>query len=307
MLDAHPAIAVAPESRWIARWYAKRNERPYGVSDDGYVSGELVDRLLRKHRLFRDTDAGMTPEELYRLVGDGKQIRYAELISYIFERYGRARGKTVVGNKTPGFVRKLHMLAELWPGAKFVHIMRDGRDVYLSVVDWKKATAHKPKKKHGRRQTTWDEDPAVTAAIWWEWDVRLGREAGAELGAERYYELRYESLVAEPGAECRSLCSFLGVPYDEAMLRHHEGRVRSDARASVKHPTLTLPVTSGLRDWRTQMAPEDVERFEAAAGSLLDELGYARAYPDPDRDAVRHAASLRASFHGEPLPKNWPA
>jgi hypothetical protein len=72
-----------------------------------------------------------------------------------------------------------------------------------------------------------------------------------------------------------------------------------------------LRVTPGLRDWRTQMCAGDVERFEAAAGDLLEELGYERAFPRPSSRALGHAARIRdlfirdACMQGQRLPESW--
>jgi hypothetical protein len=74
-----------------------------------------------------------------------------------------------------------------------------------------------------------------------------------------------------------------------------------------------LPVTPGLRDWRTQMPLDDLERFEATVGDLLEELGYERAFPDPSPRALDHAQRIRDSFiqdvqeRGERLPVGWEA
>jgi hypothetical protein len=93
------------------------------------------------------------------------------------------------------------------------------------------------------------------------------------------------------------------------MLRFHEGRKRNESGLSAK--SAWLPPTPGLRDWRTQMAAEDVARFEAAAGSLLDELGYPRAVPEPSAEARALAAELRDAFIHElrsrdrRLPERW--
>jgi hypothetical protein len=108
--------------------------------------------------------------------------------------------------------------------------------------------------------------------------------------------VRYEALVARPAEECAGLCAFLGLLYDDAMPRFHEQPARAD---QPDHPW--GPVVAGLRDWRTQMPPEDVERFEAAAGALLDELGYPRACPRPRPAAVRHAEQMRELFTGDLL------
>jgi hypothetical protein len=78
------------------------------------------------------------------------------------------------------------------------------------------------------------------------------------------------------------------------MLRFHEGRRRADDGRDAK--TAWLPITPGLRDWRAQMAADDVERFEAVAGALLDELDYPRAAPHPRTEVVAYAAGIRDQF-----------
>jgi hypothetical protein len=83
------------------------------------------------------------------------------------------------------------------------------------------------------------------------------------------------------------------------MLKFHEGRERPKPGRSAKRAWLR--VTPGLRDWRSEMSAEDVERFEAAAGDLLDELGYPRGAPHPNPEASRTASLVRASFAQELL------
>ena len=121
--------------------------------------------------------------------------------------------------------------------------------------------------------------------------MRRGREAGELLGPGLYREMRYESLVAHPEQECAAVCDFLGLAYHEAMLRYHEAFEEAGGGESSGHDR--QPITSGLRSWRTQMTPDDVERFEAAAGALLDELGYPRHFAHPRPVAVEHSAQVR--------------
>lgn len=132
------------------------------------------------------------------------------------------------------------------------------------------------------------------AAVWWEWNVRLGLEAGRPLGPGLYYEMRYESLVSEPAAECAGLCAFLGLPFDKSMLEFHRGRTKAKPGRDAK--SAWLPVTPGLRDWRTQMAVRDLERVEAMVGGLLTELKYARAVSVLPNELIEHAAKIRETF-----------
>ena len=66
-----------------------------------------------------------------------------------------------------------------------------------------------------------------------------------------------------------------------------------------------------MRDWRSQMPPDTVERFEAAVGSLLDELGYPRACDRLRAEALEHAAVMRQRYTADPrfqnrsVPRQW--
>ena len=91
-----------------------------------------------------------------------------------------------------------------------------------------------------------------------------------------------------------ALCAFLGLEFDDAVVRFHEGRTRTGPGISAKHAW--LPPTPGLRDWRAQMSRDAVERVEAAAGDLLDELGYERRVPRPRAERLAHAERLAATF-----------
>jgi hypothetical protein len=296
LLNANPAITVVDETHWIPKWLA----RGRGLTPDGKVTPAFVRRLADYPRFARWQ---IPLEGLEEIVADGARPTYAAFASRFFDLYGEARGKALVGDKTPRYVRDIPTLHALWPQAKFVHIIRDGRDVCLSANAWRKAY------KLRRRYPTWTNDPVATAAAWWAWLVRLGRADGLRLGPDNYYELRYERLVADPAAECELLCGFLGVAYEDKMLRFHEGRRVDDTRLDAKQAW--LPVTPGLRSWITELPPAEVERFEAVAGALLDELGYPLAAHNLGQQALARASRIAASFcedlkmRGERVPEAW--
>jgi hypothetical protein len=127
--DAHPELAIINQTRWIAEW-AVRTGSP------GHVSAGLL-RPLREDRHF--AKLGIDPAAVDRLlaVEDGP-VTYGGFVAALFDLYGELRHKSLVGDKTPKYVRWIPTLSELWPDAKFVHLIRDGRDVCLSVLDWRK-------------------------------------------------------------------------------------------------------------------------------------------------------------------------
>jgi len=161
-------------------------------------------------------------------------------------------------------VLNMPSLAELFPESRFVHIVRDGRDVALSLME-----------------VDFGPDSIDEAALRWRRSVRQGRRVGGLLGPGRYLEVRYETLVAEPGDVLPRICSFLDLRFDEAMLRYFETagsalRGMND-RQRGHHPNVHSPPTVGIRDWRRQMNSAQVAAFEAIAGDALEELGYPRS------------------------------
>jgi hypothetical protein len=305
LLDCHEQLAITPETHWIPRWFHANQGK--GITPDGRVSKKLL-RKLSAHPRF--VEMGVSPrKEHFRVKGKGR-VSYARFVSSLFDLYGEQQGKPLVGDKTPGYAREVATLHELWPTAKFVHLIRDGRDVALSIINWPRArnwTAG----EGAARFRTWTEDPLLTAALWWEWHVRLACEAGDALGTALYHEVHYEALVDSPEEECRTVCDFLGIAPDDDLLPKYEAKVKSDSNRDDKHPWMAI--TRGLRNWQSQLPVSEVERFEAAAGGLIEELDYRRALPSPQKCALEAAVRARCSFvqdalaQGYPVPASWQA
>ena len=293
ILNAHPQLAIPKvETHWIPKLFNKRR----GLTDDGHALPELLDCLADDHRFAR---MGISRRELEALLAADPDQTYAEFTARLFGLFGEKRGKALAGDKTPGYVRHVALLHRLFPEARFVHLIRDGRDVCLSMLNWDR------RHKSAGRLGTFAEDPVGTTALFWEWLVRLGREASARLPAGRYLEVKYEALVADTETVARAMCAHLGLPFEPQMLEYHSGRTRHDAGLSSKKAW--LPPTGGLRDWRTQMPAGDLLRFEAAAGELIAELGYERSCEHIPPSAREHAARLRAAFERKPHPAGWRA
>lgn len=288
MVNAHPQIAITPESHWIPHLY----EKPWALTPEGLIEHKLI-RELAAHPKFARLGIGREElKRLERLARNGQPLTYSGLVTALLDLYAEAQGKPLVGDKTPDYVRRISTLHRLWPEARFVHVIRDGRNVCLSMMEWPKVHP-----KPGDF-TTWRDDPVSTAAWWWEFNVWLGRDAGGSLGSGLYHELRYEALVARPQEECERLCAFLGLPFDDVMLRFHEDRARPDP--GLDQNRVGLPVTPGLRDWQSQMTAEQLERFEATAGEPLGELNYPRAVPRPRPEALARAATVRHLLAQDP-------
>jgi hypothetical protein len=188
-------------------------------------------------------------------------------IAAVYETYAARHGKSRWGDKTPMYMQQLPLLERLFPDAHYVHLIRDGRDAAVSFLAMPEGIVTK----------TWahPRSPADFACQWRS-EVEAARALGRRVGPQRYLEVRYETLVADPAAEVERICAFAGLPFEPAML-DYAGNV--DVSAKPHQQSLTRPPTAGLRDWRTELTGEDEAGFEAVAGDLLSELGYEARSP----------------------------
>jgi hypothetical protein len=261
VLDSHPDLAVSHEGRFVYPLGRRRDryQRPEGFAVDRFTADLLADRAVRTNLGFDETDVSAALS--------GPPVRdYSDAVRRIFAYYAGRAGKSRYGDKMPAYVLHMPVLAALFPEARFVHIIRDGRDVTLSSMAIE-----------GNRLDV------LALSLNWRARVRTGRSDGQALGRARYHEIRYESLIAEPEASVVGLCGFLELDFDPAMLRFSEHRagVPDKVLVNPRHSRLAEPLSAGARSWRTHMHRRDLEVFEAAAGALLSELGYERAVPRP--------------------------
>lgn len=264
MLDHHPDLAVANDTHFVARAIEKLAPEwvgPAQAGEDVPLTDALREGLPSYHRFGR---LGVSRDRVADALAEADG--YRDLVARLYGEFARSRGKRFAGEKTPDFVRRLPLLHGLFPAARVLHIVRDGRDVALSLLDWANQD------RGPGKIPLWREQPVAVSALWWRWQVRAGRDERP--AATPYAEVRYESLVADPERELQSIAWFLDLPYAEAMARFHRGKERRGAGLSAK--SAWLPATRGLRDWRKSMDERDVALFEALAGDLLDELGLER-------------------------------
>lgn len=245
MLNAHSEVAVPPESRFVVELWEGKPE----------VDLEELLHRLEGHPRFEawDTPLDSVREEL----GAGT-VRYVDAIAAVYRAYAHLHGKVIFGDKTPRYVENMPLLAELYPEARFVHLVRDGRNVALSYAN----VPFGPKN-------------VVKAADLWAKRVLAGIEHGKRLGPERYTELRYEQLVDDAEGRVKALCDFLKIDFDPGMLDYTE-KARSAVlpKAQRYNQKVTGGITKNARSWEHDMEPGHVQLFEAAQGDVLSQLGY---------------------------------
>lgn len=249
MLSAHPRLVVAPETHWIVH-LADRHR------DGGPPWAGLAEDLSAEPS-YRDVWR-LDPRETRRRLAERAPVTVAGAIDEVFRQYAELARKPRWGDKSPSYALHVARLAELWPEARFVHLVRDGRDVASSLL-----------------RVPWGPRTIPGAALHWRRSVERARRDGERLGPGRFTEVRYERLVADPEAELRTICTFLGEDFDPAMLGFHTHA--PEALVPGANPRDPLrPVDPGARNWRQERSLREIARFEAVAGTTLERFGYRR-------------------------------
>jgi hypothetical protein len=265
MLDAHSRLSIPSESYFIPQLWDRHGAHP---RRDAFVED--------LKRLAKIREWGVDPEQVRRRLPE--RPAFPEAVQAIYRVYAEGRGKPRFGDKTPLYMQHLDVLERAFPDARYVHIVRDGRDAALSLL----SMTRRPRFNLTRPRGVGD------FACAWRREIRAARRFGR---SRPYLELRYEELVAEPEERLREVAAFLGLEYEPGMLEYHR---REDPALYADHPRLAQPPVRDARSWRQELAPEDARLFEAIAGDLLAELGYERAYPQPGRRA--RAAAERLAY-----------
>lgn len=274
MLDNHPQLTVANDTHFITRAVKKvlrKDPQPLLTKD-------MVEAVLTYRRFYR-----MGLDEKIAIKAAENCATYAEFVGRLYAIRAGTKQKQLSGEKTPDYCRKMPVLHKLFPKARFVHIIRDGRNTALSTLDW--ATESKGPGKW----PLWNQDPVGTCALWWRWQAGRGQSDGQLLGKDCFYEVKYEALVAQPEKELKSIAAFLDIENSAAMANYHSGKTRHQPGLSAK--SAWLPPVKNLRDWRKDMSHEDIGVFEGIAGTLLKSSGYeCKAYPPSEavRERVSH-------------------
>ena len=311
MLDAHPELAIPSETHFIPELIGAREKHG--------ASREQMLELMVSHR--RWGDFGLEPSELDAAWAELDPLTGPDAVRAFFRLYATKLGKPEArwGDKTPGYVKSMREIQTFLPEARFVHLIRDGRDVALSVL-----------------KQDWGPQSIEAAAEKWRSRVLRGRAQQPYLGF--YIEVKFEDLVLDTERELRRICEFIELDFDPAMLGYHETaerRLQEKARALPRAhgapqaaekrlashaKTFEPPNPELIGTWRKKMPAADRAAYESLAGDLLADLGYELETPgdgevhEPRRGVrmprpLRRAATVAATATGlrEPAERREPA
>jgi hypothetical protein len=263
MLDAHPDLAIPGETHFVPA-LIKRVERRKPRADE--LTGLIVG-----HKRWGDFQ--LEPHDLRARLRAIDPLTAGDALRSFYMLYAEKHGKSRYGDKTPGYLREMPRIQRVLPEARFVHIVRDGRDVALSVL-----------------KMNWGPETVTEAAALWVERITKARTLAPK--TNHYIEVKFEDVLANTEPTLKRVCEFIELDFDPVMLDYHEraearlqekardlprskrppqpAELRMQSHALAKEP----PKAERTALWRTQMEPVDREEYERIAGPLLAEFGY---------------------------------
>jgi hypothetical protein len=259
IINEHPKVFVTHESRMFV-WM----HRALRLADD--------DQVVLSHRPEIKTHL---ERRLPRLVRDFYRSKMPEIEHW--------------GDKNPHYASPvdegcLATIEALYPGARYIHVMRDGRDVVASLL----------RKRHE------GGDPWASfemAHDVWNSHITIGHEWGEQVPPEQFLEIRYEDLIADDVATARRVFEFLGIEIDPAVLAFCEEQQRE--RTPVSGPTRDLSKGAETSEWDTVLSAEEQRRSLELLSENLVRFGY-----ETEASLAEKRAGLAvAAAETEPVPE----
>ncbi len=221
MLDHHPQISFLSEFEFSV----------LHIGNDGrWPPIETYHEFLRHDRVFGLTDLQIDT-----------QLPLPQLLSSFLDQKRCRDGKLCVGATVHHYFERLRYV---WPDARYIYLLRDGRDVSRSIIQM------------GWAGNMW------TAADRWIMAEQSWQQLGADVDASQRIETRYEALMAEPEAQLTRLCDFIGVTFDRAMFDY------------AADSSYGLPDERFCEQWRRKLPDRQIRLAEARIGPMLAQRGY---------------------------------
>jgi hypothetical protein len=264
LFDAHPNVSIPPECKFILDLYPK-----YGRKNN-WSEKDLLEFFADLKEQWRfDTwtiDLEKLKEDLLACKG---KVPYSSICKVVYLRYGSFFPKNEIlwiGDKNPGYTIYSKRLLKIFPDAKFIQILRDYRDNYVSVKD-----------------VDFELPIPSLVATKWKLFYRNVMKASRQ-HPDRFITVQYEELVSEPALHLEELCKFLGLEYHPEVLDFHEKKddvFKAYPKEFITryHANLLNRVNksrSGV--WKTKLSEKEIRLVDFAVGKIAEEAGYHREF-----------------------------
>jgi hypothetical protein len=266
ILAGHSRLHIPPETRFVRPLV---RELPL----TGELTQSQIDRAMTiMTEDYRWPDMDIAAGDLRRWTMNLRSPRLVDIIDLVYRQHLERTGKSRFGDKTPIYFEIVPQLAALYPGAKFIHVIRDGRDVAISRID-----------------LDWDR---YYDRGRFEWTLAMAkrREYLTSPYAGQVLEARYESLVSKLEETVREVCAFLDEEFEPAMLDWQQKTALIPARERHIHRKLVRGASSAyIAVWRDRLSALECFAIEACLYQDLERLRYQLRFSHPMWRPLLHA------------------
>lgn len=273
MLNAHSAIAV-PHPPHIMKFFASLEPLYGNLADDRNYQRLIADvcRMVELH-----TYPWEIKPDRVKVLSDSRERNLLNVYFEIYNQYLEHSGKCRWACKSTFMIEHVAEILRCYPDARFIFMVRDGRDVAVSA-----------------KKSIFNHFHVYYSALRWQREQRLGLSWQANLSPEQLLLLKYENLISDPDTVTRQLCDFLNEPFEEGMLEYHRSsEARKSGSLSVSWENTSKPVMAGNADkFRRFLTEAEILLFESIAFEELGELGYATTHPRKELES-RHDEMMR--------------
>ncbi|MDJ0508985.1 MAG: sulfotransferase [Crocosphaera sp.] len=222
MLSHHPDLAWSSEFEYVVD----------KVSDDGNFPN------LNQYYEWLETVSSF---QYVTFLSVNRELDYIQLVNSFLWQWKNHNQKKLVGATVH---RHFDRLLKIWPDARFIHLIRDGRDVARSCIGM------------GWSGNVW------TGVKRWLEAESLWNKLKSQIPDDRYIEVIYENLITDPVDTLTKICNFLGLEYHPQMLDYDQDT------------TYDKPDAQLVQQWQQKLSEHEIRLVESRASELLRSRGY---------------------------------
>lgn len=274
MIDCHPKVAIPFESHIFNTFHAWLSH--YGDLKNVREQEALIDDILRSTGVLK-WDVQPTRDVVMARI---RRPDFGGIVEAMMSAYAELCGKSRWGEKTPGYIGWWREILQAFPDMKAIHIVRDPRDVAVSLCRARFGPAH-----------------VFPAAKRWRSYVKRVEKMRTKLREESFLQVRYEDLLQNPEPVLQEVCHFLGESFSPEMLAFHASKKKypTDRR---NFRNLNQPLMTGnAQKWKKTLSRREIRLVEAASGPALERYGYEATIPNA---AVSRTESLACDLIEHP-------
>ncbi len=277
ILSCHEEILVAHETSFYISFYEKLEKftKKHHLSPQDFP--KVADHFLHlRQDFFEEFDLD---QDYFKELCQNGESNLNNIFLAMLASQPHNTSIRKFGEKSPGHIHDLDFLSKQYPRAKFIHIMRDPRSIFLSCSKAQYKSRIKTARQLMHR---------------WGGAVAVHQSDGQALAENRYLLIKYEDLVRTPETVIPPICEFLNVDFSSKMLQHHRQDQKNFTSDKLDHMQNTLkPIfTSSLDAWKEKLSPKKISVIQYTLKTEMEAMGYPVIDTGVSFPSVYYALSL---------------